>query len=108
MSFASWLKSLFHKVNAQHIAGALAASKQVLDQVGAIEKWAWLPKFDADVTEAITLLDSWKSGAPTSEIEAVLNDAMSIVNSASGLSANDKLLTAVFISSAESALELLG
>lgn len=107
MSFGSWLKSLFHRVTAQHVAGALAASKQTIDQVGAIEKWSWLPEFDTNVNTAISLLDVWKSGQPTSSIEAALGAALDLVDNQTTLSDKDKALIVVFIDTAESGIELL-
>jgi hypothetical protein len=108
MSFFSWLEGLFKKVNPQHIAGALAASKQTIDAVGAIEKWTWLPKFDTDVTDAISILDTWKKGDSTVEITEALTDAVGLVNSDPTISDKDKAIMAVFVGVAESALALLG
>jgi len=108
MSFFSWLEGLFKKVNPQHIAGALAASKQTIDAVGAIEKWTWLPKFDTDVTTAVTMLDTWQQGTSTVEITEALTDAIGLVNSDPSISDKDKAIIAVFVGVAESGLALLG
>ncbi len=108
MSFFSWLEGLFKKVNPQHIAGALAASKQTIDAVGAIEKWTWLPKFDTDVTTAVTMLDTWQQGTSTVEITEALIDAIGLVNSDPSISDKDKAIIAVFVGVAESGLAWVG
>lgn len=108
MGFGSWFRNLFKHVNNHNLAGALAAAKTTIDNLGAIEKWDWLPQFDDAATKAIAALNAWQPGQPKDQIIQSLNLSVEVLSSVEGLSAKDKQLIAIYVGAAQSALAFMG
>jgi len=109
MPLGSFFKNLFHHAkDPKTVASALLAAKTTVDQLGALHKWNWLPQFDNEVNNAVTALNNWQPGQPTTQITQALNAAITIVNGVEGISQHDKAEIGIFIGVAESALVFLG
>ena len=108
MSLGKFFSGLFHHVNNHNLAGALAAAKITLESLNNIEHWSWFPQFEAAANTAVTALNNWQPGQPTTQISESLNLAVGILNNVEGVSAKDKATISVFVGAAESALAFLG
>ena len=109
MGLVSWFKRIFGHFKPTDYITALEVAKSNIDGIAGVEGWAWKQQFDDSTNQAIAELQAWQPGSPATDVVMALNNVLSIVEqNTNALDKKDQAVIAVFVSTAETVLTLLG
>jgi hypothetical protein len=109
MSFFSWFKKVFSHFKPADYVKMLQVAKANIDGLAGVEGWTWKQQFDDATNNAITQLQNWQPGTPVGSVVQAIELALNIVEqNTKALNAHDQAVIAIFVSTAETVLALIG